>query len=86
MLTIENLQLIDGKFIPENAREILTDLIKSKIQFHKRNKLNGNIVFYESRINELENMLIIIESIIDEAAQKNKKIIINGIIDIKLVD
>jgi hypothetical protein len=86
MLTIENLQLIDGKFIPENAREILTDLIKSKIQFHKRNKLNGNIVFSESRINELENMLIIIESIIDEAAQKNKKIIINGIIDIKLVD
>jgi hypothetical protein len=86
MLPVENLQLIDGKFIPENAREILTDLIKSKIQFHKRNKLNGNIVFSEQRINELENMLVIIESIIDEAAQKNKKIIINGIIDIKLVD
>ncbi len=86
MLPFENLQLIDGKFIPENAKEILTDLIRSKIQFHKRNKLNGNIVFSESRIIELENMLILIENIIEEATKKNKKIIINGIIDIKLVD
>ena len=86
MLPFENLQLIDGRFIPENAKEILTDLVKSKIQFHKRNKLNGTIFFSESRINELENMLIIIESIIDEASKKKKKIVINGIIDIKLVD
>jgi hypothetical protein len=86
MLTIENLQLIDGKFIPENAREILTSLIRSKIEFHKQHKLNGNILFSEQRIEELENMLLIIESVINEAISKNKKLLINGYIDVKLVD
>lgn len=86
MLVIENLELIDGKFIPENGKEILKNLIKSKIEFHKRNKLNGDILFSEQRIEELENMLIIIESVINQAISKNKRLLINGVINIKLVD
>ena len=86
MLDSESVQLIEGKFIPEQAKEVLFDLIKSKIEYHKRHKLRGDIIYSEVRIVELESLLIIVENVTRQAELKNKKIILFGNIHLKLVD
>ncbi|MBL7911396.1 MAG: hypothetical protein JNJ41_10110 [Bacteroidia bacterium] len=83
---IENIQIINGLFIPENAKEVLLDLISSKIEFHKRHKYKGDVLFSEERINELQKIRDLIMTITNTAIKNKKKIVVEGIINLKMID
>lgn len=83
---IENIQIINGLFIPENAREVLLDLINGKIEFHKRHKYKGDVLFSEERISELEKIRDMIDIITTNALKNKKKIVLEGTIKLKMID
>ena len=85
-MDIKNLQIIDGLFLPERSREVLLDLVNSKIDFHKRNKYKGDVLFSEERISELEKIIDVIEITVDNAIKNKKKIIMQGYISLKIID
>ncbi len=85
-------KLIEGQFNPADARSILFTLVNSKINFHSMEsfgitvRTSGDISFHEKRIKELTQTNIDIKKLIDFAEEKKLNVIINGNIDIKLVD
>lgn len=86
MSELSSLKLIDGKFIPDNAKEVLLSLINSKIEFHRKHVYGGDILYSERRIKELLSIKVLVNEAIDSALKSNKKLIITGTINIKLED
>jgi len=77
------LQLIDGKFIPENAKAILTSLIKSKMEFHKNSLSAGDILSSKNRIHELEKLIEIVNEATNDAIEQKRNILVEGTITLK---
>ena len=86
MNELSSLKLIDGKFIPDNAKEVLLSLINSKIEFHRKQVYGGDILNTERRIEELLSIKVLVNEAIDRSIKSNKKLIITGTINIKLED
>lgn len=93
MTTQEEIQkfiLIEGTFSPEDAREILFELISSKIKFHHREafgiqtRTNGDISHSEKRVEELKASRQKMDDIIDFAARHQLKMKLSGEIKITL--
>ena len=92
MKKIENLTLIEDEFSDVEAREILTGVFSSKINFHKIKNWSTHVRFGTS--NELEQQRIIalqnevkkLQMIISEAKAKNKRLLISAQITISLLD
>lgn len=87
------IQLVDGKFTPTEASDVITALIDEKINFHKIQRLKiwegnhlGKTSLLDSRIGELEQEKLTARNIIDKARAKGKKIEISGVLEIKYVD
>ena len=84
-------KLIEGAFTPQDAKEVLTNLYKSKINFHlmknfsalerfgKNDKMAGR------KIRKLKESLTIISTIIQKASERNKSLIITATVNIDLV-
>lgn len=74
---MDNLKLIDGKFSATEAKEILLQLISSKIQFHTIKDFSSEIRTGEpemksrQRINELKETRNKIIALLEEAEKKN---------------
>ncbi len=77
---MKDLKLIDGKFSPNEAKEILLNIISSKIQFHTIKDFSSEIRTGEpeyksrQRINELQKTRDRILTIIEEAEKSNSMI------------
>lgn len=88
----ENLTLIEGSFSVDEAKEILTNIFSSKINFHKIRNLSTQVrygkddVIAQKRIPALKMELEKLEAIIAEAKAHNKKLLVNSAISITLVD
>ncbi len=84
-----SISLISGAFQPQDARELLLTLMNDKINFHVNKNFSSEERFgvadelSKKRIPELKKDIEIIKSIIQEAEEKSKTLVINSMISIK---
>jgi hemerythrin superfamily protein len=92
MNKIEKLKLIEGEFSFNEAREILTSMFNSKINFHNiqnwssQERYGKDDETAQKKIPLLKNEIEKLEEIIIEAKANNKKLVINSEINISLKD
>jgi hemerythrin superfamily protein len=92
MNKIEKLILIEGEFSFNEAREILTSMFNSKINFHNiqnwssQERYGKDDETAQKKIPLLKNEIEKLEEIILEAKANNKKLVINSEIYISLKD
>jgi len=86
-------QLVDGIFIASEASDVISSLIRERINFLKPHKLsmceenvNSDTCYDDSRVNELTKEKKEFKAICKEAKIMGKKIKINGILDIETID
>lgn len=88
----ENLSLIEGKFTPEEAREILINIFSKKVNFHERRNFSSQERFGKDdpialkRIPELKQSIEKITTLMSEAGANDKQVVISSQINIQLVD
>lgn len=88
----EKLTLIEGEFSDDEAKEILTSIFFSKINFHNIKNWSCNERFgtddkiAQRRIPELRKEIVKLLEILSVAKAKNSRLIITSEINIKLVD
>ena len=92
METQHHLKLIDGNFTPEEANEILLDLIASKIRHHNLKILsikehsNGDVSHSEKRIEKLKKVNQSLKKIITYAQQEKLHLKVESFIQVELVN
>jgi len=92
MNKIEKLTLIEGEFSSDVAKEILTTMFSSKINFHNIQNWSSQERFgkdnevAQKRIPALRNDMKKLEEILSEAKAKNKKLVVNSEIKISLAE
>ncbi len=85
-----SLKLIDGTFSAVEAENVLSNLIGFKINFHSiesfsnEERFSRNISHHKKRIDELKEARKYLDFIIKEAKDNNKKLIVEGNININL--
>jgi len=86
------LKLIDGNFIPSEARKVINDLLSSKINYHQleafsiKERFNGDVSNSEKRITELKEARKILEEITAYANEKGLCLKIQGNIEITILE
>ena len=90
---LHKVQLIDGEFTPSEASFLVNTLIEEKINFHKLHRLaicEGNILsdttFDDSRVGELLEEKDTFKRLYQEAKAAGKKLKINGILEVEILD
>ncbi len=92
MKYIQKHKLIEGRFSPKDAKEILMNIFSSKIQFHKMKNFSSQERIGESdetaltRIPQLEISKEEITKLIEEAQLKNLTIAISAEVNLSLSD
>lgn len=90
MKKIETVELVKGSFTPQEAREVLLQLLNSKINFHNLKNWSSRETFgkpdanSEQRINYLEESRKKVEIIVSKAIDEQRNIIINSSIEINI--
>ena len=86
---IQKVQLVEGKFNPSEATDIISSLIAEKINFHKLQRLskcegneNANCEYPDNRIHELEDERMIAKEFIKIARKEGYNLRINGTLEI----
>ena len=88
----QSVKFIEGQFSAQEALEILTNVLSSKINFHERKNFGTQIncgkddLASLQRISELKKSKDIVTSIISEAGNTHKQLKISSDIRIELVD
>ncbi len=91
MILNEKLKLIEGEFLHEEAKEILTHIFSAKINFHQIKNFSSNEQFGKDdetsikRIPALKKELTRLEKILSEAKAQNKKLTISSEINISIL-
>lgn len=90
---LNKVKLIDGVFTPSEASDIINSFIQEKINFHKLHRLamtEGNIYsdtrFDDGRVSQLMQDQLDFNMICQEARANGKKLKINGIVEIEILD
>ena len=90
---IQKVQLVEGKFTPSEASDVISSLINEKINFHKLQRLsrvegdaNADCIAPDARIKELEEERMIAREFIKIARKEGCNLRINGIIEIAFED
>jgi len=92
MKNTEKLIPIDGIFEPDEAAEILLNLLKSKINFHKIKNWSSQERFgkedeiAQKRIPELQKEVEKLHVVLGQAQAQNKKLAVRSEINITLLD
>lgn len=90
MKKTEKLTIINGDFTSDEAKEVLMDLFRSKINFHNiknwssQERFGKDDLIAQERIPALTNEMQKLEEILIEAKSKNKRIVVNSDIFISL--
>ena len=85
---METIQLIKGKFTPEEAKEILLNLVNSKIRFHELRNFSSVVcsnkpdTASEKRIAELKEAREQIKACIQQAKEDNSHLMLEGTIQV----
>jgi hypothetical protein len=86
-----NFNLIKGVFSPNDAQEIMSNLIESKIQFHKLKIFSRDIRFGENdtesreRIKQLEETKVQLLELLSQAREHNHQLSMKSMINIKVL-
>jgi len=90
---ITKIQLIDGEFTPSESLDVINSLIKEKINFHKIHRLslwegdmNSNTSYDNGRVKELLAEKESYKEVYQKAKELNKRVRINGVIEVELID
>jgi hypothetical protein len=92
MKNTESLTLINGNFTHTEAKEILSDMISSKINFHNIKNWSSQERFgkddevAQERIPALTKEMEKLQTILSEAKKHNKKLVVSSEINIILMD
>lgn len=92
MDTTEKLVLITGQFAPEDAKDILTNVFSTKMQFHEMKNFSSQVRFGKDddtavkRIPELKGSLDKSLEMVAKAKSKNQQLVITAEIKIQLID
>ncbi len=92
MKNTEKIKVIDGNFTYDEAKEILMNLISSKINFHNIKNFSSQEWFgkeddvAQKRIPELKEEMEKLQVILSEAKKNNKRLIVSSEINITLID
>lgn len=92
MNKIETLNLIEGNFSEEEAREILMNVFSFKVKFHQLRNFSSQVRFgkqdetAQKRLPELNKEIEKVLQVVSEAKSKNKRLIITSEIAIYLSD
>ncbi|WP_347159078.1 hypothetical protein [Pontibacter chitinilyticus] len=87
---MNTIKFIKGRFTPEDAKEILLDVISRKINFHNLKDFSSHIRFNKpdvdsrSRVEELKAARELILAITEEAVALNSNLIVESTINIML--
>ncbi len=90
MIKTQKLRLIEGKFLHEEAKEVLRNIFSAKIHFHQmknfssQERLGIDDKTAVKKIPALKKELVKLERILTEAKAKKLKLIINSEIYILL--
>lgn len=86
-------KLIDGSFLPSEAKDLINALIDQKINFHKLRRLSlwerdhhDESFFDNNRITQLLQEKKEVIELLKEAKQSGKQLRINGSLNIELID
>jgi len=88
----ETVNLIKGTFAPEEAQEILLELLNGKINFHNRKNWSSKERFgepdilSEQKLEYLEEARKNLKTLLAEAIKQQKSVTINSIIELKIED
>ena len=90
---VQNVRLVDGEFTPVQAIDVISSLIKQKINFHKVENLQNWEKDHKAdpepikkRINELKEANEAAKQFIIEMKKNGKKVKIEGNLSINIVD
>ena len=89
MMKKQEFKLIEGEFTPQDAKEVLTNLYTSKLNFHLMKNFSSTERFGKSdetsnkKIPELKKSMMIISAIIEKATSKKKKLIVSATVNIE---
>ncbi len=90
---MKKVQLVDNVFTPQEASDIVTNLINEKINFHKLQRLsqwegdvNSDTSFDDNRVVKLTKESQTFKKICQEAKINGQKIKINGVLEIEILD
>ena len=92
MKKIETVNLIKGTFAPEDAKEILMELLNSKINFHNlknwssKERFGKPDSFSTQKLEYLNEARENLKIFLAEAINQKKNITINSTIEIKIED
>ena len=87
----QQFQLIDGVFTPAEASQVLLSLVKSKMDYHRMEKLSneerfgGDTTHSERRLRDLAHLHASLKEYLILAADSNQTLEIKGFIEIKIV-
>ena len=86
---LQKVQLVDGKFTPSEASDVISALIEEKINFHKIQRLslcegneNSNLSYPNGRIAELKEEKRIAKEFLAKARAQGVNVRINGTLEI----
>ena len=88
----QHFQLIDGTFTPDQARQVLGAMVKSKIEFHSLAKHSETERSAQSGLNSEERLLALrqldaqLKALFESAKAAGKKLEVKGGFDITLTD
>lgn len=92
MKTTKKLQIIDGSYTIDDAKEILMNMFLSKINYHNIKNWSAHERFgkpdeiAQIRIPALRNEIKKLEEILKEAKTENKKLVISSEISISFIE
>ncbi len=91
MNTTQRYKLLDGTFSPTEATQILLALVKSKMDFHDREKFSNeerfgrNVAHSKRRLAELRQLHETLRTVCQSAADTGRSVQVNGWIEIALI-
>lgn len=90
MKKTETIELIEGTFTPDEAREILLELLNSKIRFHNvknwssRERFGKPDAYSEKRLKHLMESIKKVQALVSKSIVEEKTMTINSIIEINI--
>ncbi len=90
---MHKVQLVDGTFTASEASDVINSLIDVKVNFHKLHRLSmcegdmySDTSYDDSRLNELLQEKKDFKEVMKELRQSGKRIKINGILKVEVID
>jgi len=86
------IDLLKGEFNPDDLKEVLMELLVSKINFHNKKSLSSKIIkgdedyYCNERVQELRLDIEKVKELVSSTIEQNKKLKVTGKIKIEIIE